>query len=179
MNQITESIKPISSRQESIVLSTTDNYISIASEIFAQALQPIPVMFNLRGRAAGMYRVSNNERVIRYNPYIFSKYFDDNLQTTVPHEVAHYVVDMLYGVNRVKPHGPEWREVMLLFKAEPRATGNYDLTGIPVRRQKRYDYKCKCKTHQISTVRHNKIMSGSAVYLCRSCKTPISSVDNA
>ena len=77
MNQITESIKPISSHQESIVLSTTDNYISIASEIFAQALQPIPVMFNLRGRAAGMYRVSNNERVIRYNPYIFSKYFDD------------------------------------------------------------------------------------------------------
>ena len=178
MNQITESIKPISSHQESIVLSTTENYISIASEIFAQVLQPIPVMFNLRGRAAGMYRVAHKERLIRYNPYIFSKYFDDNLQTTVPHEVAHYVVDMLYGVNRVKPHGPEWREIMLLFNAEPRATGNYDLTGIPVRRQKRYDYKCNCKTHQISTVRHNKIMTGSAVYLCRSCKTPISSVNN-
>jgi SprT protein len=178
MNQITESIKPISSHEESIVRSATRDYISIASEIFTQALQPIPVMFNLKGRAAGMYRVINNQRVIRYNPYIFSKYFDDNLQTTVPHEVAHYVVDMLYGVNRVKPHGPEWREVMLLFKAEPKATGNYDLTGIPVRRQKKHDYKCDCKTHRISTIRHNKIMTGTAVYLCRSCKTPITSLDN-
>ena len=178
MNQTTESIEPISSFQESVVRSATENYIAIASGIYAQELQSIPVMFNLKGRAAGMYRVNNNKRVIRYNPYIFSKYFDDNLKTTVPHEVAPSVVDMLYGVNRVKPHGPEWREVMLLFKAEPKATGNYDLTGIPVRRQKRHDYRCDCKTHQISTVRHNKITTGAAIYLCRSCKTPISSINN-
>ncbi len=55
----------------------------------------VPVRFELQGRAAGMYRVHKGERVIRYNPYIFSKYFDDSLANTVPHEVAHYITDVL------------------------------------------------------------------------------------
>ena len=178
MNQTTESIEPINSHQELIVRSTTDEFIEQACNIFTQKIPLIPVIFDLKGRAAGMYRVLNGERVIRYNPYIFSKYFDDNLLTTVPHEVAHYVVDVLYGVHRVKPHGPEWREVMLSLNAEPKATGDYDLAGIPVRRQRRFPYRCGCKTHEISTVRHNKILSGAAAYLCRTCKKPLASIDN-
>ena len=35
------------------------------------------------------------------------------LSDTVIHEVAHYIVDCLYGFQRVKPHGPEWKSIMV------------------------------------------------------------------
>jgi len=62
-----------------------------------------------------MYRANKNHRVIRYNPYIFAKSFEDNLGLTVPREVAHYVTDMMFGHSR--PHGKEWHEVMRAFGA--------------------------------------------------------------
>ena len=166
-------VEPIDAQRQQRVCAVTDEYIARASQIFERELPPIPVMFDLRGRAAGMYKAHKRERVIRYNPYIFAKYFSDNLATTVPHEVAHYVVDMLYHAARVKPHGTEWQHVMLSLGAEPRATGNYDLSGIPVRKQKRHGYQCDCMTHQISSARHNRILAGTARYYCRRCQSSL------
>ena len=40
-------------------------------------------------------------------------------------------------LRRVKPHGVEWKSVMVDLGAEPKATGSYDLTGIPVRQYAR------------------------------------------
>jgi len=168
-------IQPISSSHEQHIRNLTDEYIHRAGMIYTCDLPLIPVIFDLKGRAAGMYRVRNNSRSIRYNPYIFAKYYDDNIANTVPHEVAHYVVDMLFGTRKVKPHGIEWKKVMLSLDATPHVTGNYDLSGIPVRRQRRHTYRCACTIHQISTVRHNKIQLGKAHYFCRNCSAPIMS----
>ena len=170
------SIDPIDHHREQQVRLTTAEVIRQASRVYQHRFPMIPVFFDLRGRAAGMYKVLNNKRLIRYNPYLFAKYFDDNIATTVPHEVAHYVVDMLYGARRVKPHGLEWQQVMMSLGAEPRATGSYDLSGIPIRRQQRHTYQCACTLHHISTVRHNKILRGQAHYYCRKCNAPIKSV---
>ena len=87
-------IEPICCRREQQVRTATSEIIRQASLIYSEDFPLIPIKFDLKGRAAGMYRVHNRDRVIRYNPYIFAKYFDDNITTTVPHEVAHYIVDM-------------------------------------------------------------------------------------
>lgn len=166
-------IEPINSRREQQVRSVTGKFIRRASQIFTHELPMIPILFDLKGRAAGMYKVHNENRVIRYNPYLFAKYFDDNITTTVPHEVAHYVVDILYGAHRVRPHGAEWRQVMLALGVEPIATGKYDLSGIPIRRQQRHSYQCTCTRHDISTARHNKIQRGKAQYYCRNCRSQL------
>ena len=166
-------IEPISLRHEQQVRSVTSEYIGLAGRLYNQEFSLIPILFDLKGRAAGMYRVDNRDRVIRYNPYIFAKYFEDNLITTVPHEVAHYVVDILYNASRVRPHGNEWQQVMLSLGAEPRATANYDLSGIPVRKQKRHTYQCACTMHLISAARHNKVLRGKAHYYCRNCKSAL------
>jgi SprT protein len=168
-----ELIEPISVLCEQQVRTATADFIRRASRIYSQDLPMIPILFDLKGRAAGMYRVHGSKRVIRYNPYLFAKYFDDSITTTVPHEVAHYVVDILYGTHRVRPHGSEWQQVMLAFGAEPSVTGNYDLDGVPVRRQQRHSYQCACTRHNISTARHNKIRRGTARYYCRNCKSQI------
>jgi SprT protein len=176
--ELKNTIDPISHRREQQVRLKTGEYIRRASLIYNHQLPMIQVLFDLKGRAAGMYKVNKKKRIIRYNPYLFAKYFDDNIETTVPHEVAHYAVDILYGASRVKPHGEEWQQVMLSLGAEPRATGNYDLSGIPIRRQQRHAYQCACTLHHISTARHNKILRGQAHYYCRNCKSALTSVDS-
>jgi SprT protein len=166
-------IQPLDAQRQEQVRCATMDCLQRARQIFQRELKPVPVRFDLNGTAAGMYRVRGRERVIRYNPYIFAKYFADNLAVTVPHEVAHYVTDHLYGLRNVRPHGAEWQAVMRSLGAEPRATGRYDLTGVPVRRQRRFSYRCECSTHQLSACRHNKIRYGQANYLCRRCGSEI------
>ena len=169
-------VKPINKEQQQLVCFATNNFLQTACELYETEFSDIPVSFDLKGRAAGMYRRYNNERSIRYNPYLFAKYFDDNLATTIPHEVAHYVTDILFGLSNIKPHGNEWRSVMQDFGVKPQVTGQYDLTGIPVKQQRRFDYQCGCTKHKLSTVRHNRIQKGKARYHCRYCGTIIKPV---
>ena len=144
-----------------------------AGQMFRYSPASVAVTFDLTGSAAGMYRVHGAERVIRYNPYIFAKYFANNLAVTVPHEVAHYVTDRLYGLRNIRPHGAEWKTVMRSLGADPSVTARYDLSGVPVRRQRRYSYRCECSAHQLSSCRHNKIQRGQSSYLCRRCGSAI------
>lgn len=149
-------------------------YIKQADQLFAIRSKAVEIVFNLKGRSAGMYRVKRNiichKREIRYNPYIFSKYFDDNFKTTIPHEVAHYVSDIIYGLNNIRPHGKEWKTIMHAFGADAAVTANYDLTGIPLKNRTLFTYHCACRKHQLGTVRHNRIKKNRTQYFCKACK---------
>jgi SprT protein len=163
----------IDKTQQEQVIAATHSCIQHAEQLLECELPPLPVAFDLKGRAAGMYRVRNEQRQIRYNPYIFGKYFDDNLANTVPHEVAHYITDMLHGIRNVRPHGTEWQAVMHKLGAEPSVTCHYNLEGIPLRRQRRFSYRCACSSHTISTVRHNRVQRGFGNYVCKRCCKPL------
>jgi len=169
-------IIPIDAEAEARVIATTRDFLERAAAHFGRRFDEIPVLFDLKGRNAGMYRIRGHQRCIRYNPWLFAKYFDDNLAETVPHEVAHYVCDRLYGLRNIRPHGREWQAVMRLFGVEPRRTCSYDLEGIPQRQQRRHRYRCACREHQVTTVRHKRIQQGRAQYLCKSCKQPLISI---
>jgi SprT protein len=162
-------ILPIDAQQQKQVVELTHLYIKKAGEIFGRSFPEIPVLFDLRGRSAGMYRVRDRQRQIRYNPFVFARYFEDNLAVTVPHEVAHYIVDCLHGIRKVRPHGAEWKSLMHTFGADDSRTCRYDLSGIPVKSEKRYAYRCGCKTHQLTSRRHNKVLKKRIYYLCKSC----------
>ena len=83
MEQPQAIIQPLSADQQQQVITETQRYIGQAIQLFGVKNTPVEIIFNLKGRAAGMYRIKRNifrhKREIRYNPYIFSKYFDDNL----------------------------------------------------------------------------------------------------
>ncbi len=166
-------IQPITTQQRQQVIDHTQICIEQAAGLFGKKFKLIDTLFDLTGRNAGMYRVQGKQRWIRYNPYIFSRYFNDSLATTVPHEVAHYIADCLYGLKNIRPHGNEWKMVMQQFGVKAEVTGNYDLQGIPQRRQKRYSYQCGCRQHEISRVRHRRIIRKQARYYCKHCKQPI------
>jgi SprT protein len=140
-----------------------------AEKLFGRHFELPPITFDLTGRAAGMYVRQRTQRRIRFNPYIFAKYFQDSLDTTVPHEVSHYISDLLYGLRNIRPHGTEWRQIMHAFGVAAEPTCHYDLEGIPLRRYRHYSYRCGCRLHALTSRRHNKICRGETRYFCRSC----------
>ncbi|MBE9539035.1 MAG: SprT-like domain-containing protein [Proteobacteria bacterium] len=163
-------MEPIGSVQRAQVLEQTELYIDKAEHIYKKKFLRVAVEFDLGGRTAGMYKVVGRHRSIRYNPWIFAKYFDENLSGTVPHEVAHFAIDQVYGLRRVKPHGLEWQALMADFGADAGVTFDLDLSGIPQRRQLRHRYHCPCRLHEVSATRHNRIIRGKAVYHCLKCR---------
>ncbi|MCK4833657.1 MAG: SprT-like domain-containing protein [Gammaproteobacteria bacterium] len=177
---MTEIIPQLTTEQQRIVIDETQAYIERATVLFALRDMSVDITFDLKGRSAGMYRVRSSKnrmfsfkqphREIRYNPYIFSKYFDDNYASTIPHEVAHYVTDILYGLRNIKPHGKEWKAVMDAFDADASVTADYDLSGIPLKKQSLFTYHCDCREHQLSSIRHNRIKKHRHQYYCRHCK---------
>ena len=162
-------VEPIAELQQAQVEERTEHFVCQAEGLFSRQFERIPVLFDLAGRTAGMFKMVGRQRCIRYNPWIFAKYFDENLSDTVPHEVAHYIVHEVYGRRRIKPHGPQWQALMSQFGADAGVTFNMDLAGIPQRSQKTHPYRCDCRTHDVSTTRHNRVKRGSGRYQCRFC----------
>ncbi len=163
-----DSVKPIGEELRREVRAATLHWVGLAEAELGRKLPPLGIHFDLSGTTAGMFRVRRELREIRYNPWIFAKYWQENIDSTVPHEVAHFIVHETRGRRRVRPHGPEWRAWMAFFDADPAVTFDLDLAGVPRRRQRTHAYRCPCREHELSTTRHNRIGRGNR-YLCRFC----------
>ncbi|MHB8746707.1 MAG: SprT family zinc-dependent metalloprotease [Gammaproteobacteria bacterium] len=166
---ISSASSPLSRDQRQLVMARTAEYVQSATELFRREIPPVTVLFDLSGQAAGQFRWTAGPPrcVIRYNPWVFAADFAHHLNETVAHEVAHYVTYRLHGPRSIA-HGPEWRRVMSGFGVSPRASGHYSLAGVPVRRQARHVYCCDCRSHELSSTRHNRHQRGHH-YSCRYC----------
>ena len=134
---------------------------------------PAPqVSFDLRGRAAGQARLpSRGPGVIRYNPVLLAANAESFLADTVPHEVAHVIAFARHGA-RIRPHGPEWRTVMDYFGVAPERCHRYEVSPGNRRVLPQFDYYCDCRAHQLSSIRHRRVLAGGT-YICRRCATPL------
>lgn len=130
------------------------------------------VRFDLRGRAAGQARLTNRgPLVIRYHPVLLRDNPEDFLISTVPHEVAHVAAFARHGAG-IRPHGPEWTAIMRHLGAEPLRCHGYDVSNLAVRTLRELDYRCACRGHRLTSIRHRRILAGQT-YLCRQCGTPL------
>jgi len=144
----------------------------LAARHFDTELATPSVRFDLRGTSAGQVRITDRgDCLIRYNAHLLERHPQAFLSQTVPHETAHLVVFSLFGP-RTPPHGREWRAIMALFGASPERCHNYRVDGLQVRHLRRYDYRCACRTHQLTSIRHNRIRSGQ-IYRCGQCGQPL------
>ncbi len=165
----------LSSQQESLLREQTSYWLAQATRITEEEIPELPVLLDLRGSAAGQYR-GGEQPCIRYNRIIAAQVFEDFIARTIPHEVAHYVVDRLYAGKRVKPHGIEWQSIMRAFGLEPSVRHRYDLSQVPVRQQRRYTYICDCRKHQLSATRHNRVQRKGISYFCSQCRSELRAV---
>lgn len=142
----------------------------------ARQLRDIGLRFDLRGRAAGQTRLGTRGKLeIRYNLEIAGLQPDAFARETVPHEVAHVVTWLLHG-HRARPHGTEWQAVMHhLGIPSPRRCHDFDMP--PVRRQRRWPYRCACRVHQLSTTRHRRVQQQGIRYHCSTCGAALETLD--
>jgi len=157
--------------------------ITKAENAFSRHSIPmIDIKYDLRGRCAGQYTRVNRSglhksvglsyRSFRFNPVLLQENYEDYLENTVPHEVAHYITDLVYP--HAKPHGREWKGVMeSVLGVSATRCHKYDTTNSRVRTVRRVAYTCACgHEHNVTVNMHNKILRGS-VRICKKCRTQI------
>lgn len=120
--------------------------------------------FDIRGVCAGQAHA--DKHLLRFNPVMLEKHGQAFIKDTVPHEMAHLLVNKLWG-RRAKPHGMEWRGVMQQLGASPQRCHTYEVQ--PSRRLKRYIYRCRCRMHRMTSIRHNRAKKGTR-YHCTRCR---------
>ncbi len=146
----------------------TLDLLSHAEAHFGIRLPGCDIRFDLRGKTAGMVGFPPGRKpYIRYNPELLLHNREQFLSQTLPHEVAHLVARRIFGTN-IRPHGHEWKQVMEFFGADPVRCHNYELRDSPTRKIRRFTYSCGCRQHQLTTIRHNRVLKGQT-YLCRQC----------
>jgi len=138
-------------------------------------LPDVDLDVSLRGRCAGQARLLGRDRLqIRINLQLLAENRDDYLAQTIPHEVAHLVVNWQARQRslRPKPHGPEWQAVMRdCFGLEPRRC--HDYATRPARVVKRpYLYACGCREHRLTGIMHQRLRRARRA-TCRACNGPL------
>ena len=153
------------------------DHVEMAGRYFNTCYDNFQVEINLRGKCAGQVRYSNRHQPdnakfnlarIRFNSSLLALHSDAFIAEVVPHEVALYVAYTQFGFG-IKPHGVEWQYVMRqVFSSTPDVTHEY---YVPSRPTQSFVYHCGCeqKSHKLSKIRHQKVLSGRARYVCRAC----------
>ena len=140
-----------------------------ARQLFGRDFPAPRVTFDLRGRTAGTAQYSTNH--IRFNDVLLRENEDAFVARTVPHEVAHLLAGQIYG-RGIRPHGPEWKNVMRRLGLVPSRCHTYDTTNSVTRIVAKISMFCACQEHKVTRRVVAKIEMG-ARYTCRKCRTHI------
>jgi SprT protein len=159
-------------------LQETQRLIDLAESHYGIQLPRPDVRFDLTGKTAGMVIFHRRGRPrIRYNHLILSENGEAFIRQTVPHEVAHLVTRTLYG-SRIRPHGREWQSTMRLFGAVANRCHNFSTQNVRIKKMRYFPYRCSCRDHQLSTIRHNRSLAGTT-YVCRNCGSALKPVESS
>ena len=138
-------------------------------------IPPMPVRFDITGTVAG-YASTNiytKECWIRLNPEYIVKHTYDMLNRTIPHEMAHIVANLYYGV--YCHHDYRWQTIMIQVYGinDPTRCHSYEKPE-SARKMKRFRFSCSyCSiTNRISTRFFNKILRSGGItrYKCAKCR---------
>jgi len=133
------------------------------------------IRFTKRGKCAGCVTYKEGkEPYINFNMTLLKENFDDFVSQTVPHETAHFVTWIRFGHQYTAGgkriiHGTDWKNMMSFFEVRVKRCHSYNTANSTVRKMKRFTYKCGCMSHELTTIRHNKVVRGTANYSCSKC----------
>ncbi len=151
------------------------HYTDLGNKVLNQTMPYPKTDFSVRGTVGGKY--STNRHTVMINMVLFSENVKDYLDNTIPHEVAHAFQRHIYGQytygngKRVMPHGNEWKRIMLALGKSPKRCHNYDTSNAAQRTVSRdYVYVCNCRSHNLTAIRHKRIVESQAQYRCKNCK---------
>lgn len=122
-------------------------------------------------RTAGAAEYFSGVSKIELNAEMLVQNFDDFMNFTIPHEVAHILTEMFYP-DAKRDHGKEFRKMCnhIGFPEAGRTYHTYDVLSITgVKPKLRHVYACNCvenNRYNASAVMHKRIFQGER----RNCK---------
>lgn len=140
----------------------TKEVLEKAQLLYGVKIDP-SVTFNLRGRVAGWagckYCMLTQQKkyTLRFNSEIIQgKHFDDMMQNTVAHEVAHLVCFARPDLG--SKHNPGWKRVCVALGGNGSRTHSYETAPA---RGVGFTYRASCGTEiTVSQIIHRKIQAG-------------------
>lgn len=119
--------------------------------------EDLPIVFTQSGRVAGMAKRKGNIYNIEFNVEAILRDWDEMVNNTIPHEMAH-IVDMFLHGGR-SSHGPRWQSIAFALGCNPQRT--HDIPLSKARRTRRYLYVASCGTRlEIGSRHHRRIRRG-------------------
>jgi len=156
--------------QKSKIYERVNHFVALGNEKFESDLDIPHVRFDKRGTTAGTAHYEMLE--LNFNARLLVDNWDEFMDQTIPHEVAHLLKSHMYGRGRgsfLASHGTAWKKVMRALGVEPDRCHAMDVSKVQMPKAK-HIYTCdKCqKELVISSVRHNKMVRGTKNYIhCR------------
>lgn len=150
-------------QQETAINAKVAEVLAKLSDRLNKPLKVPLIRYDLKGSVAG----KANARELWLNLELLNTEWDDMLNNTLPHELAHVVVRQVWG-NEPKGHGHEWQMIMRMLGLTPTRCHSYEYK--PARVHSRdHKYECDCRTYTGTSHRATKMASGW-VYVCSRCK---------
>jgi SprT protein len=124
------------------------------------------VTFNLTGTYAGVAYIERNW--MDFNMMLFRENFEESIEETVAHELAHLWHTALKIGGRA--HGKEWKALMRRMEVAPRACHNMN-TDAAASTTGFFLYRCLCNTgNMVSFEKHRRMQEYPEDYFCGRCE---------
>lgn len=189
----------LSSEQRAAIVLKAHECIELLNKKYNALMKPCAVSFALKGKVAGTAHVPS--WTININEQLAVQNFDEQLNDTVPHEVAHLACGAIYpetleraaprifrradGRTRIRRakrdiHGAQWQEIMYALGVKPTRCHNMDVGPRKIKSTSEIWTCSGCKhDYVISGQRHKKVverlMSGDETPIwCGKCGRGIS-----
>ena len=118
-------------------------------------------------RRAGYCDYTHNQIHLNIN-YLKSKSWNEFLNTTPLHELAHAISWQLYDATG---HKEVWKSVCYSLGLRGNRCHNFEKpegVNVTKRKRKRYSAHCPCREHIITSVKYNRMLKGIR-YICVKC----------
>jgi SprT protein len=102
----------------------------------------------------------------------YAESYPEDFHLTVRHEISHIVQFSLFP-NAKQAHGPQFRKICVFLGGTGATKSTYATVDTSFDPKRYVMYKCGCRKHTISKIRHSKIVKGTQTYSCRYCRTKI------
>lgn len=147
----------IEEKKERIV----DKAVELAEEHGIQ----FELSFDIKGGIAGQAHLNvRREYRVRLNSLLLHDNFDEMLNQTLPHEMAHIIAFDKHGD---VGHGNIWKNVMRGMGLRPDRTHRYNMSKV-----RKHTLYCNCRTHHVSTRMYNLVAKGQH-RKCMACHTAV------
>lgn len=152
-------------------LTTEDMFASAVRDMLWKAvdmfnlgddfIEQVDIRFNVKGRTAGRAGKERGRYYLDFNMEAIRDHWDEMLNVTIPHEVAH-IVAYAKPALRASGHNKNWKRIDIALGGDGTRTHTMGLKR--ARKTKWYVYEVAGERIEIGAVRHKRMLSRMTSY---------------